>query len=412
MVDYVERLLTERARADGYREGPNNAAQRVARAVADGAGESFLVAQLSTLWLCEQSEIVEDPPEGYPGDVTEAMDLYIDGLAKRHGGDSAHQEAAAAEIRDLMAALAYARGLGLPVNGPSWPAIAGAIRNRPPYAVDRPAQLMDTAARYLTRSAEVDGAENVRLFHRALAESLREGRHAAAVEARIVEALSDLCDRASHQPADPYIARDLAGHVAAAAAWEKLAKRPHVLDRLAPDAVRSEALPADCSTAELPAPIVGLIRSAHLMARSGHHDRAGLRQLGMARACGHRSSGRATRPRRSPRGRSARPSCVSIPRASPRSTQARPCLRSRASPGPNGVVLLAAGCADGGVRLWSTATGAPFGELMPGGLDHDNRGVRALAVSTLARASASQLAAPMASCGSGIRWGSICRRRS
>ncbi len=378
MVDYVERLLTERARADGYREGPNNAAQRVARAVADGAGESFLVAQLSTLWLCEQSEIVEDPPEGYPGDVTEAMDLYIDGLAKRHGGDSAHQEAAAAEIRDLMAALAYARGLGLPVNGPSWPAIAGAIRNRPPYAVDRPAQLMDTAARYLTRSAEVDGAENVRLFHRALAESLREGRHAAAVEARIVEALSDLCDRASHQPADPYIARDLAGHVAAAAAWEKLAKRPHVLDRLAPDAVRSEALPAELQHGSLPAPIVGLIRSAHLMARSGPHDRAGLRQLGMARACGHRSFGESD---------AAAPLAAwTIRSAVVRQHPARLTLDAGAAvlalaslPGPNGVVLLAAGCADGGVRLWSTATGAPFGELMPGGLDHDNRGVRALA---------------------------------
>jgi WD40 repeat protein len=369
VFDYVNEILAKRDPAGGD-EG-EDAVPAVARAIAEGAGKSFLVAQLSALWERDHGDFETRPRDAYPSSVAEAMNRYVSGLAgPQNGGED--------ELRDLLTALAFARGSGLPVAGPVWPALAGAIRERD-HDPDRTGWLLGTAARYLLRIADVGGVARVKLFHPALVSCLHDERDAEQVEPRIAKRLSALCSATDAAPADDYVARHLAEHVAAAAAWDELARQPHVLDRLDPRSVCATAVASgsELQGDSLPAEIVGVVQSERLMANGLLTDRAGLRQLGMARAVGLRRF----------RAKDAAPAITAwtvhsaVVRRHPvhLTLDAPSAVCSIATfPGTDGAPVLAAGCADGSVRLWSAVTGEPFGDALLGDPSSHDDGVRAL----------------------------------
>ena len=366
--NYVRRLLEER-RAD--RDAARGLVEDVAKAIAGAAGISFLVAQLSALWQCDQERLVLEAADRYPRDAVGTLRFYVEGLAA--------DEPEAAEVGDLMAALAYARGVGLPAAGPVWAAVAGAVQDRD-YAVERPLWLVGTAARYLLRSEPDDGGRAChRLVHAALEEALHDPSARDAIERRIVARLGALYDATRREPADRYVEVHLAAHVAAASAWQELADQPHLLDRLEPWTVRAEVLPAALQRDVLPDEIAGVIRSVSLAERGSRRDRPGLRLLGMARAANGRAFG---------------DDDVSLPLAAWRLRSA--VLRQHPPhvlldavaevhalatfTGPAGVSLLAAGCADGATRIWDAATGQPFGDTLVAPGAGARSAVRALAV--------------------------------
>ena len=356
MEEYVAQLLRRRER---YRGNPD-LTDEVTRRIAAAAGKSFLVAKLSALWQAERDGPLEPVDAAYPIDVDEAMRLYVEAVADRLRGreDAPFDEF---QAKDLLAALAYARSLGLPASGPVWAALAGAVRDHE-YDHALPGRLLDTVARYLLRTAVLDDRPHHRLFHPALAGALRGGDdEGVRVEARIVRRLGALCPTDSVEPADPYIARHLASHVAAAGAWSALARQLDVLDRLDPASLRAEVLPAVLREEAVEAPIVGVLRAEHLMQRSDLRSRTGLRQLGMARA-GKARSFDDDAPRELPAWtlRSAVVALHAPHIALDAGAQVHALTAVPASDGaPH---RLAAGCKDGYVRLWSTVTGSPSGD--------------------------------------------------
>lgn len=366
MREYVRRVVLEPGGSAGQVERAR--ARRVAAAITNAAGTSFVVARLSAMWQHIQPEIVERPLEDYPATVTEALDENLNALSEKLAGEELGEapatEARRAELgrklRALLTALAYARGPGLPLEGPSWPAIAAAIQPGP-FASTDVRWLLDTQASFLLQRIDVDGELSYRLFHEALRACLREGVEESLVEAAIVERLSKLCDPLSAAPATAYVARNLPAHVAAADDWENLAARPYVLDRLEPRAVCAEALRAGLQLGSLPLAIAGVVRSTRLMTRSGAIDRAGLRQLGMARGSDRRAFN--AEDAAAPIAGWTLRSAVVHHDAAHLTLDAPASVNATATfSGPEGLPVLVAGCSDGSVRLWSGATGEPFGD--------------------------------------------------
>ena len=354
LTRYVRALLSRGSKA--YADDPQ-AAGRVAREVAEQASPSFLIARLVAISLVEADEVSERTPEEYPRTVSAAMDEYIVGIAERHPGSPAERQAAERETRDLLTALAYAEGPGLPADGEAWAAMAGAIGKPAEYAPERVAKIWDTAAAYLLQSRETAGTSVVRLFHPALGEALREECDDAAAQASMAAALSDLCSADSPEPAEAYVAQYLAAHVAEAGigAWEALAKALHVLDRLDPGALTAKARQASLQHGSLPLPILGAIASSHLMEIGSPRDRAGLRQLGMARVGGRQSFGVEDAAPALCDWTIASAVLLQHPAHLPLETGS-PVVDLAGADGPDGA-FLAAGCEDGGVRLWSIARG-------------------------------------------------------
>ena len=131
-----------------YRAQPAVAA-RVARAVADRAGPSFLIAQLASRSLADADEIVDTTRSGwetqFPTDVWSAMEDYLDRF---------EQESDRRRARDLLTALAYAEGAGLPRD--LWLRLAGALAGKAYDGVDID-WVLHTAAADLIDAATADG---------------------------------------------------------------------------------------------------------------------------------------------------------------------------------------------------------------------------------------------------------------
>jgi WD40 repeat protein len=356
---YVRRLLTDRSR--GY-AADKLTTERVAAGVTRAASRSYVVAQLSAMSLWQRPDVVKDPPQGYPTEVISALSESLDALSVTVEPVAARRPALKRKLRDLLAALAYAKGPGLPTSGPSWPAVAEALHARS-YKPEDVAWLLDTPAIYLLQKVDLEGETGQQLFHEALGASLRDEFDDDAVHTAIVERLGALCEPTNAVPAARYVARHLPGHVAEIQAWETVAAQPHILDRLDPQAVCGEALRSGPQGGLLPAAIAGVIRSNRLMERSDLGDRAGLRQLGMARGRERRSF--------SPSDSAVALSAWTIRSAVVREDNAHLTLDAPAAvhavatfSGPGGLPLIAAGCGDGSVRLWSGATGESFGDSL------------------------------------------------
>ena len=97
----------------------------------------------------------------FPAEVGQAFDDYLSRFGE-------HETRA----RDLLRALAYAEGPGLPA-GQLWADMASALAAPRRYGTDDLAWLLDSAAGYLVESGDEDGQPVYRIFHQALIEHLR-----------------------------------------------------------------------------------------------------------------------------------------------------------------------------------------------------------------------------------------------
>ena len=194
-----------------YRGQPEDYLRAVAEAIAEAAGNSFLVALITSRSLALRGELA-DPADGAwrRGLPKVAADAMRDDLNGRLGE-------LATRARELLLPLAYAQGTGLPWED-MWPLLARAL-NKIPYTSSDIDWLIEAAGFYVVESTSEDGRRSVyRLYHEALAEHLRADRDdPAADQAAIVDALTRhtpcLADgQTNWSLAHPYIRAYLATH--------------------------------------------------------------------------------------------------------------------------------------------------------------------------------------------------------
>lgn len=154
---------------------------RVADAVAEIAGTSFLIALIVTRSLAARADL-PDPADpawraSLPRTAAEAMNQDL----KERLGEQTNR------ARDLLAPLAYAYGAGLPWED-IWAPLASALAGAS-YTDDDLVWLRRAAGAYIIEAQQA-GHSVYRLYHEALAEALRDGRDPAAVNAVLTEFLS------------------------------------------------------------------------------------------------------------------------------------------------------------------------------------------------------------------------------
>jgi WD40 repeat protein len=224
----LRRYAEDRLRAAGrppYSTADPMIVQAVARAVAQAAGRSFLVALITCRTLAAQREIPDPADEGWraslPGTAAQAMQQD---LVTRLGGDAARACA-------LLRPLAYAAGRGLPWPD-VWAPLASVLAGRE-YQDDDLMWLRENAGSYVIEDVE-DGVSVYHLYHAALAEYLRHGEDDRQRHGEIHEFLLGRVPRAASgernwPAADPYTLAHLATHGAAAGKLDKLIIDPGYL---------------------------------------------------------------------------------------------------------------------------------------------------------------------------------------
>ncbi len=172
LVQYVHRRLRREGETDArtpYRAQPALAAH-VAEAVAARADPSFLIAQLVSATLADAPAVIDTSQPGwenqFAADVGSAMDDYLDRFETERDRRRA---------RDLLTALAYAEGAGLPGDQSDnlWPLLASALAAKPYDGDDIDWVLHTAAADLVDHTMADDGSSTCRLFHQALDDHLR-----------------------------------------------------------------------------------------------------------------------------------------------------------------------------------------------------------------------------------------------
>ena len=226
LADYVQDLLTATS-ASPYAGIPERT-RRVAQAVANRAGRSFLIGRLVALALALRPQPATDL-ESFPDSVIGAMETYLDELP----GDRR-------SIEELLRPLAYAEGAGLPRN--LWIRLAGDLSGVPgKYDVAVHDTLVAGPVRALLAvSAESGLADRIvyRLFHDALAEAVADiaprnpeaPAERGACEHAIARSLREAVPTSSGAPdwsaADPYIRTHLSSHAAGTPLFAQLITDP------------------------------------------------------------------------------------------------------------------------------------------------------------------------------------------
>ena len=259
--------------ASGYRTDPE-ACRQVAAAIAEAAGSNFLVAGLAARARADEPVIDVSVPgwrdrQRFPAEVGQAFDDYL----ARFGDNETR-------ARDLLRALAYAEGAGLPADE-LWAAMATALAAPRRYGTDDLAWLLDSAASYLIESGGEHGQPVYRIFHQALIEHLRPEDKETQRQRELVEALMRAVPSGTAGPdwahAPSYIRRHLAAHAAAAGLLDDLLEDPLYLltvdpARLVPHLDAARSAPARATAAVYR-------QSAHLLARLGRPMRASQLEL-------------------------------------------------------------------------------------------------------------------------------------
>ena len=172
IYQYVLRGLTGAEDSPYASAGPGLVAD-VARAVADAAGLSFLVALIVTRTLLSQPPVPDPSDAGWraslPGTAADALDRDLETRLGAEGAERA---------RDMLRPLAFAAGAGLPWEN-LWAPLASALSGRA-YTDEDLIRLRRQAGSYVVE-AEESGRSVYRLYHAALAEALRRGHDAATV---------------------------------------------------------------------------------------------------------------------------------------------------------------------------------------------------------------------------------------
>ena len=242
---------------------------RLAAVIAERAGRNFLVAAMAAVPL-STARTMTDPaakgfdPAGIPSGVGEALSKYLDRLPdQRRERD-----------RELLTALAYARGAGL--DDPAWLAFAAALGYSASVA-DLDALRRSPAADYLLQTTTTErGARPVtRLFHQALTDELLAPRHQPSDESALLDMLLGQAEHTGWQ--DRYLREHAAEHAAAAGRLDQLLEDPLYLitvdpARLVPHLDAARSAPARAAAAVYR-------QSAHHLARLDRPARASQLEL-------------------------------------------------------------------------------------------------------------------------------------
>jgi WD40 repeat protein/V8-like Glu-specific endopeptidase len=251
---------------------------RLAAVIAERAGRNFLVAAMAAVPLSTAGTLTDPAAKGFdpasiPSEVGEALSKYLDRLPDpRRERD-----------RELLTALAYARGAGL--DEPAWLAFAAALGYDASVA-NLDALRRSPAADYLlqTTTTERGARPLTRLFHQALTDELLVSRHEASDESALLDMLLGQAEHTGWQ--DRYPRDHAAEHAAAAGRLDQLLEDPIYLiavdpARLVPHLDAAQSAPARAAAAVYR-------QSAHHLAVLGRPARASQLEL-TARQLGCRS---------------------------------------------------------------------------------------------------------------------------
>ncbi|MFE6872657.1 caspase family protein [Kitasatospora sp. NPDC057692] len=277
LTTYTVRTLLQAHRTSPYRDQPH-AARPVAKAVADAAGHSFLIARITAGALAAASTIPDpnDPTwrNSLPHHASTAMhhDLH-----QRLGND-------AQRAIDLLRPLAYAQGQGLPWED-VWAPLASHISGRT-YTDDDLLWLRRKAGSYVVEATE-SGRSAYRLYHEAMAEYLRAGTDPEEVHAAYTQVLTDRIPYRADATRDwsrahPYTLGHLAHHAARAGLLDKVLADSEYLVHVAPGALTPHLHHVNADTARLTAAVYR--NSLHLHSHTTPQDRRQVLALTAARA--------------------------------------------------------------------------------------------------------------------------------
>ena len=342
---------------------------RLAAVIAERAGRNFLVAAMAAVPLSTARTMTEPAATGFdpasiPSGVGEALSKYLDRLPDQR------QE----RDRELLTALAYARGAGL--DDPDWLAFAAALG----YSVstaDLDALRRSPAADYLlqTTTAERGARPVTRLFHQALADELLAPRHQLSDESALLDMLLGQAEDTGWQ--ERYLREHAAEHAAAAGRLDQLLEDPNYLitvdpARLVPylDAVQSVPARAAAAVYRQNADLLTLLD------RPGRASQLELtaHRLGCLGLAARIASAAPDRPwkTRWAHGRW-------VPDQQVLSGHHGPVPAVAVGALPDGTPVIISGGDDGTVRVWRLADGTPVGEPLTG---HNSR-VKGVAVGAL-----------------------------
>jgi WD40 repeat protein len=329
---------------------------RLAAVIAERAGRNFLVAAMAAFPL-STARTMTDPAAkwfdsaGIPSGVGEALSKYLSRLPEQR------QE----RDRELLTALAYARGAGL--DDPAWLAFTAALGYSASVA-DLDALRRSPAADYLLQTLTTEhGARPVtRLFHQALTDELLASRHQPSDEAALLDMLLGQAEHTGWQ--DRYPREHAAEHAAAAGRLDQLLEDPLYLITVDPARLVPHLDGARSAPARATATVYR--RSAHLLARRDRSARASQLELTAhhlgCRSLAARIAGVAPdRPwqTRWSHGRQATDQHVLTGHDGWVKAVAVGAL-------PDGTPVIISGGGDGEVRVWRLADGTPVGEPLRG----------------------------------------------
>ncbi|MEV0741113.1 caspase family protein [Streptomyces sp. NPDC050549] len=229
VTGYVTRVLLAAEEPDvrtPYRGRPE-LAHTVAAAVAEKADGVYLYARTTARTLRSDHEPIDVGVPGWrdrlPSEIGGAFDDYL----ARFGE-------AEERVRRMLLALAFSEGKGLP-RGPVWTELSSVIAGVPCTEADI-AWALDVAGAYVAEVVDDDRRSVYRLYHKALAEHLRDTapRQAEDIQRSIVEALVSLVPAGPDGLPDwfgapPYVGQHLATHAAAAGRLSSLMEDPGFL---------------------------------------------------------------------------------------------------------------------------------------------------------------------------------------
>ncbi len=236
LADVEEYACARLVRVEGssYRLAPDLAAA-VARGVAEVSGTSFLIARVitKTLAASPQMDVTRLGWElALPRGLDAAFEADLAAYGARHG------EEVERLLRDLLEALAWDEGQGVPRR--LIPPMVGAVTGRS-YQDDDVTTLLTLAGGHVTE-AQVDGWALYRLYHEQFRAHLREvtlagGAAVEDVHARITGALVEAGRADGWAAPDPYLRRILPRHATLADRLDYLALEPGYLESADPDAL-------------------------------------------------------------------------------------------------------------------------------------------------------------------------------
>ncbi|WP_019063844.1 caspase family protein [Streptomyces prunicolor] len=229
VTGYVTRVLLAAEEPDvrtPYRDRPELAGT-VAAAVAAKADGVYLYARTTARTLRSDDEPIDVGVPGWrdslPTEIGGAFDDYL----ARFGE-------AEERVRRMLLALAFSEGKGLP-RGLVWTELSSVISGVSCTEADI-AWVLDVAGAYVAEVVDDDRRSVYRLYHKALAEHLRDTapRQAVDIQRSVVEALVSLVSAGPDILPDwfgapPYVGQHLATHAAAAGRLSSLMEDPGFL---------------------------------------------------------------------------------------------------------------------------------------------------------------------------------------